>query len=74
MLMIELINLFKLKIRGNNFIQSIIIMNLVHIRYKNSMLMEWFIDWLRLKNRGNKIQIKSQFLKIEYRFKRINKI
>ena len=64
MLMIELINLFKLKIRGNNFIQSIIIMNLVHIRYKNSMLMEWFIDWLRLKNRGNKIQIKSQFLKI----------
>jgi len=40
----ELINLFKLKIRGNNFIQSIIIMNLVQIRYKNSMLMEWFID------------------------------
>ena len=69
----ELINLFKLKIRGNNFIQSIIIMNLVQIRYKNSTLMEWFIDWLRLKNRGNKIQIKSQFLKIEYRFKRINK-
>ena len=64
MLMIELINLFKLKIRGNNIIQSIIIMNLVQIRYKNSMLMEWFIDWLRLKNRGNKIQIKSQFLKI----------
>ena len=73
MLMMELINLFKLKIRGNNFIQSIIIMNLVQIRYKNSTLMEWFIDWLRLKNRGNKIQIKSQFLKIEYRFKRINK-
>lgn len=73
MLMIELINLFRLKIRGNNFIQSIIIMNLVQIRYKNSTLMEWFIDWLRLKNRGNKIQIKSQFLKIEYRFKRINK-
>ena len=71
--MIELINLFRLKIRGNNFIQSIIIMNLVQIRYKNSTLMEWFIDWLRLKNRGNKIQIKSQFLKIEYRFKRINK-
>ena len=44
MLMMELINLFKLKIRGNNFIQSIIIMNLVQIRYKNSMLMEWFID------------------------------
>ena len=64
MLMIELINLFRLKIRGNNFIQSIIIMNLVQIRYKNSTLMEWFIDWLRLKNRGNKIQIKSQFLKI----------
>ena len=73
MLMIELINLFRMKIRGNNFIQSIIIMNLVQIRYKNSTLMEWFIDWLRLKNRGNKIQIKSQFLKIEYRFKRINK-
>ena len=64
MLMMELINLFKLKIRGNNFIQSIIIINRVQIRYKNSMPMEWFIDWLRLKNRGNKIQIKSQFLKI----------